>query len=213
MRSRRLARPMSEALAPDSGRVAVSGAALSLNSGSTRRREPGLMFSLAAAREAVEPSLSTTRLLFRRPLALLSLVPTELSMFIAGGVAGAIAKTTTAPLDRVRAAAAFWPPCRFSPCAAHLPAPLAGQDSVASFERQRAVRRRQGGRQRRPDLHVHGDRQDRGRPRVLARKRAAGENPWLRAALHRRLRGLTGCAPRSRCCACCRTARASCTGA
>jgi len=108
MRSRRLARPLSDALAPDSGRVAATGTALTLNSGSKRRREPGLVFSLAAAREAAEPSLSTTRLLFRRPLALLSLVPTELSMFVAGGVAGAIAKTTTAPLDRVSAAAAFW---------------------------------------------------------------------------------------------------------
>ena len=108
LRSRRLARPLSEALAPDSGRVAATGAALSLNSGSTRRREPGLVFSLAAAHGAAEPSLSTTRLLFRRPLALLSLVPTELSMFIAGGVAGAIAKTTTAPLDRVSAAAVLW---------------------------------------------------------------------------------------------------------
>jgi hypothetical protein len=41
-------------------------------------------------------------LLVHRPLALISLVPVELAMFIAAGVAGAIAKTTTAPLDRVR---------------------------------------------------------------------------------------------------------------
>lgn len=48
----------------------------------------------------------TLSLVLRRPLAALSYVPRELAMFVAGGVAGAVAKTATAPLDRVRPAAA-----------------------------------------------------------------------------------------------------------
>ena len=109
LRTRRLSRPTAcEVPALDSGRGGITGPAslsLTLGNGSTRRRQPGPLMTLAA-REAELPGVSPVRLLFRRPLALLSLMPVELSTFIAGGVAGAIAKTTTAPLDRVRAAAA-----------------------------------------------------------------------------------------------------------
>lgn len=45
------------------------------------------------------------RLLLRNPVAILGLVPKELYVFMAGGIAGAIAKSTTAPLDRVRSRA------------------------------------------------------------------------------------------------------------
>jgi hypothetical protein len=74
--------------------------------GGARRRQPAPLMTLAAAAPAPPPpkrKVNAASLLLRRPLALLSLVPTELAMFVAGGVAGAIAKTTTAPLDRVRA--------------------------------------------------------------------------------------------------------------
>lgn len=54
----------------------------------------------AAPLAAERPSFN--RLLLRNPVAILALVPKELYMFAAGGIAGAIAKTTTAPLDRVR---------------------------------------------------------------------------------------------------------------
>ena len=83
------------------------------------RSGPNIIASLAAAaptkgkaapaktRGAVSgPRPSLNRLLLRNPVAVLSLVPRELAMFVAGGVAGAIAKTTTAPLDRVRASPA-----------------------------------------------------------------------------------------------------------
>jgi len=77
------------------------------------RELPAPLFSIAAARRtkqtqtsspppAPAPPPSPLHLLVHRPLALISLVPVELAMFIAAGVAGAIAKTTTAPLDRVR---------------------------------------------------------------------------------------------------------------
>ena len=161
MRTRRLSRPSaSDALS--SGRGGFTGPAslsLSMVNGTARRHQPGPLMTLAA-RQTEQPSVSPVRLLFRRPLALLSLVPTELSMFIAGGVAGAIAKTTTAPLDRVSAAAAALPTCARRRARRHSPRAPAGQDSAASLFRECAVRCRQGGCQGRPDLHVHRDRQD-----------------------------------------------------
>jgi len=40
--------------------------------------------------------------LLKHPLAIISFVPRELALFFAGAVAGAAAKTVTAPLDRVK---------------------------------------------------------------------------------------------------------------
>ena len=67
----------------------------------------GPVMQLAAAKTPAKGAVgserpSLNRLLLRNPAALVSLVPKEAYMFIAGGIAGAIAKSTTAPLDRAR---------------------------------------------------------------------------------------------------------------
>lgn len=52
--------------------------------------------------EATEPRLTPAYLAVHRPVALLALVPRGTVLFGAGALSGAIAKTLTAPLDRVK---------------------------------------------------------------------------------------------------------------
>jgi hypothetical protein len=123
--------------APATLRPASAGFAslsMSVATGGVKRRQPAPLMTLAAAAKPAPPAAAKAKpnplsLLVRRPLALLSLVPTELAMFVAGGVAGAIAKTTTAPLDRVRAAAALFAllrPHALCACAVTAPPQLVG---------------------------------------------------------------------------------------
>lgn len=57
--------------------------------------------SLAEKREEKEFSPSFDQIL-KHPLAMVALVPKEAALFAAGAVAGAAAKTVTAPLDRIK---------------------------------------------------------------------------------------------------------------
>lgn len=52
--------------------------------------------------EAVLPPVSPSKLFAERPIALLALIPRPIVLFTAGALSGAIAKTITAPLDRVK---------------------------------------------------------------------------------------------------------------
>ncbi|XP_052174595.1 probable envelope ADP,ATP carrier protein, chloroplastic isoform X2 [Diospyros lotus] len=58
--------------------------------------------SLAEKRAERREFAATTSQLFKHPLAMLALVPREATLFAAGAVAGAAAKTVTAPLDRIK---------------------------------------------------------------------------------------------------------------
>lgn len=51
---------------------------------------------------AAQPRLSVVQLANTRPIALLAMVPRPLVLFTAGALSGAIAKSITAPLDRVK---------------------------------------------------------------------------------------------------------------
>lgn len=66
---------------------------------SSRRQRP--CFELAAASDDKDRP-DARHLLSTRPLALLSLIPRPAVLFTAGAVSGAIGKTITAPLDRVK---------------------------------------------------------------------------------------------------------------
>lgn len=57
--------------------------------------------SLAEKREEKEFSPTPAQLL-KHPLAMLALVPKDVALFAAGAIAGAAAKTVTAPLDRIK---------------------------------------------------------------------------------------------------------------
>lgn len=56
---------------------------------------------MAVKREESEFAPTTAQLL-KHPIAIVSLVPKEAALFAAGAVAGAVAKTVTAPLDRIK---------------------------------------------------------------------------------------------------------------
>ncbi|KAL6998553.1 hypothetical protein U1Q18_008681 [Sarracenia purpurea var. burkii] len=58
--------------------------------------------SMVEKREEREEFAPTTAQLLKHPLALAALVPRDASLFAAGAVAGAAAKTVTAPLDRIK---------------------------------------------------------------------------------------------------------------
>ena len=74
-------------------------------------RQQRLVFQLASADGQATAGLAQKHserrrvrpgVIARRPLAALALVPEALMLFLVGGLAGAIGKTVTAPLDRVK---------------------------------------------------------------------------------------------------------------
>ncbi|GAB4833966.1 hypothetical protein Ancab_032216 [Ancistrocladus abbreviatus] len=64
---------------------------------------PFACLSIAQSKEGSEREFGpTTAQLVKHPLALLALVPKDAALFVAGAIAGAAAKTVTAPLDRIK---------------------------------------------------------------------------------------------------------------
>lgn len=82
-----------------------ASASLSLPDGGSRpatgRQQPVLCWELGEAPTVVN-RLSPSYLAAHKPVALLALVPRAAVLFGAGALSGAIAKSITAPLDRVR---------------------------------------------------------------------------------------------------------------
>ena len=79
----------------------------SATSAAAHRSRPFAVYELAAAGDNLRPSPPRAapqlgELLLRRPEAALALVPRPAVLFFAGALAGAIGKTITAPLDRVK---------------------------------------------------------------------------------------------------------------
>lgn len=79
--------------------ISVSSDALLPCKSTSKKRNRNALFELAAATQS-KPSLAT--LATNRPVAILALVPRPAVLFTAGALSGAIAKTLTAPLDRVK---------------------------------------------------------------------------------------------------------------
>lgn len=71
-------------------RASQAAAAASASSSKAHTGKPGLQ------------EVSVQELAVRKPIALLTLVPRDVSMLFAGAIAGATAKTATAPLDRLK---------------------------------------------------------------------------------------------------------------
>lgn len=71
-------------------------------SNSSSNNSSGGIASLAAERERERDGFPSLEQLVRHPLALLALVPDGVALFSAGAIAGAAAKTVTAPLDRIK---------------------------------------------------------------------------------------------------------------
>lgn len=79
----------------------ASISAVHRSEGAFQSTAPGYNLSFELG-EATQPKLSPTKLAIERPVALLALVPRAAVLFGAGALSGAIAKTITAPLDRVK---------------------------------------------------------------------------------------------------------------
>lgn len=70
---------------------------------SRRRGNGGWFASLSLSEKSKETGNFPTKAQFlKHPLALVALVPRDASLFLAGAIAGAAAKTVTAPLDRIK---------------------------------------------------------------------------------------------------------------
>lgn len=83
-------------------RLCVNGADLGSNGG----RGSGIRCNFACVSVAEKGDqrefVPSAAQLLKHPLAVLAFVPKEVSLFAAGAVAGAVAKTFTAPLDRIK---------------------------------------------------------------------------------------------------------------
>ncbi|KAL6528613.1 hypothetical protein OROMI_029258 [Orobanche minor] len=71
-------------------------------SNDVRNRRRQNFASIASERKDENDFLPTSSQLLKHPLAMVALLPKDVALFAAGAIAGAAAKTVTAPLDRVK---------------------------------------------------------------------------------------------------------------
>ena len=74
---------------------------VSVNAGSTNFSCVSMAAGDKQGRDDIDFAPTTAQLL-KYPLAIVALIPKSVSLFAAGAVAGAVAKSFTAPLDRVK---------------------------------------------------------------------------------------------------------------